>query len=241
MNLLVDIGNTRLKWGIAKGSHIITGQPLISHQVNSRKLIEIWEKIAPPQHLAISCVSTSHLLELVRSVAVELWPDVEIIIAKSQAQAFGVYNAYEQSRKLGVDRWLSLVAARRHYPGPACIGDCGTTITLDLIDAQGKHQGGLISPGLTLMRKSLAQGTEALQWNEMDYAFGLANFTEAAIYSGTLAAACGLIEHVLTKQPENVQLILTGGDADRIAEQLAYKSIIDADLVLRGLLIVLEG
>ncbi|MGZ8186002.1 MAG: type III pantothenate kinase [Methylobacter sp.] len=241
MNLLVDIGNTRLKWGVAKDSYIIAGQPLSHHQVNSYDLIEIWKKIAPPQHLAISCVSSSHLLELVRSVAVELWPDVDIIIAKSQAQAFGVYNAYEQPRNLGVDRWLSLVAARRYYPGLACITDCGTAITLDLMDAQGKHQGGLISPGLTLMRKSLAQGTEALKWSAMNYAFGLANFTEAAIYSGTLAAVCGLIEHVLSKQPENIQLILTGGDAGCVAEQLAYKPIIDPDLVLRGLSIVLEG
>ncbi|MDD5580252.1 MAG: type III pantothenate kinase [Methylobacter sp.] len=240
MNLLVDIGNSRLKWGIASDGHIITGQPLLHHQVSSHKLIETWKKIAPPQRLAISCVSTSHLLALVSSTAVELWPDVEIIIPKSPAQAFGVHNYYEQPWKLGIDRWLALVAAKHHYPGPACISDCGTAITVDLIDAQGKHQGGLISPGLTLMRKSLVQGTDALQWSEMDYAFGPANFTEAAIYSGTLAAACGLIEHILTTQPENTQLILTGGDADRIAEQLAYKFIIDAALVLRGLLIVSE-
>jgi type III pantothenate kinase len=241
MNLLVDIGNTRLKWGVAEDSHIVSGQSLINHQVDSPKLIEIWEKMAPPQHLAISCVSASRLLEKVQSAVAELWPDIEIFIARSQSQAFGVYNAYKNPGKLGVDRWLSLVAARRHYPGLACIADCGTAITLDLIDAEGKHQGGLIVPGLTLMRQSLAQGTEALPCSEMDYAFGVANFTEAAIYSGTLAAACGLIEHVLTKQPENVQLILTGGDADRIAEQLAYKAVIDTDLVLRGLLIVLEG
>ncbi|CAA9891479.1 Type III pantothenate kinase [Candidatus Methylobacter favarea] len=241
MNLLVDIGNTRLKWGLAEDSHITSGQSQVHHQLDSHKLIEIWKKIAPPRQLAISCVSSSRLVELVRAVAVELWPDIDISIAQSQAQAFGVYNAYEQPRKLGVDRWLSLVAARRYYPGLACITDCGTAITLDLIDAQGRHLGGLISPGLTLMRKSLAQGTEALKWSEMNYAAGLANFTEAAIHSGTLAAACGLIEHVLATQPENIQLILTGGDAGCVAEQLAYKPIIDPDLVLRGLSIVLEG
>ncbi len=92
------------------------------------------------------------------------------------------------------------MAVRNLYQLPACIVDCGTAITVDLIDADGKHQGGLISPGLTLMKKSLAAGTEALQFHETNYEFGPANFTEAAIYSGTLSAAVGLIEHVLTKQ-----------------------------------------
>jgi type III pantothenate kinase len=132
------------------------------------------------------------------------------------------------------------VAVRRHYQLPACIVDCGTAIAIDLIDANGNHQGGLISPGLTLMRKSLVEGTEALQFHETDYVFGLANFTEAAIYSGTLSAAAGLIEHVLTRLPYTIQLILTGGDAQFIAQQLKGKPVIDTDLVLRGLAIIVE-
>jgi len=91
------------------------------------------------------------------------------------------------------------------------------------------------------MKKSLAEGTEALQYHETNYIAGPANFTEAAIYSGTLAAAVGLIEHVLTKQSNAMQLILTGGDAEIIATQLAIKPIVDTDLVLRGLAIVVEG
>jgi type III pantothenate kinase len=152
-----------------------------------------------------------------------------------------VCNAYQQPEQLGVDRWLALVAVRRHYQIPACIVDCGTAITVDLMDVNGKHQGGLISPGLTLMRKALTEGTEALQFLETDYVFGPANFTGAAIYSGTLSAAAGLIEHVLTRQPGTVQLILTGGDAKLIARQLMGKPVIDTNLVLRGLAMVVES
>jgi type III pantothenate kinase len=195
----------------------------------------------PPERLAIACVGSTPLLELVLAVAVELWPTIDIFPVKSQAHAFGVYNAYQQPEKLGVDRWLALVAVHNHYPVPACIVDCGTAITVDLIDADGKHQGGLISPGLTLMKKSLAEGTEALEFNEANHVFGPANFTEAAIYSGTLSAAAGLIEHVLTMQSNATQLILTGGDAEIIATQLGVKAIIDNDLVLRGLAIILKG
>jgi len=241
MNLLVDMGNTRLKWGGAKGGQIITGQSLVNTRINRQELIELWQGISRPRRIAVSCVSANQLFELVQSVAIELWPDADIVLVKSQAQAFGVINAYQQPGKLGVDRWLSLIAVWQQYQSPACIVDCGTAITVDLIDADGRHQGGLISPGLTLMKKSLGQGTDALPFSETSHVLGLASCTEAAIYSGTLMAAIGLIEQVLTKQPKNTQLILTGGDAEFIAEQLGIASIVEPDLVLRGLLCVLEG
>ena len=241
MNLLVDMGNTRLKWAFTTSGQIITGSPLVNDRINRDELVGLWKGIYRPRRIAVSCVSANRLLELVQSVARELWLDVDIILVKSQAQAFGVINAYQQPEKLGVDRWLSLVAVRQQYHSAACIVDCGTAITVDLIDADGRHQGGLVCPGLMLMKKSLSQGTEALSVSEVNYAFGLANFTEAAIYSGTLMAAIGLIERVLAKQPENTQLILTGGDAELIVGQLDVASIVDPDLVLRGLLCVLEG
>lgn len=239
MNLLFDIGNTRLKWAVLQDGRLITGHALVNQQITRLKLVETWKMQTPPERLAIACVSRAPLLELVLEVAVELWPTIKIIPVKSEAHAFGVHNAYQQPEKLGVDRWLALVAVRNHYPIPACIVDCGTAITVDLIDADGKHQGGLISPGLTLMKKSLAEGTEALQFHEANYVAGPANFTEAAIYSGTLAAAVGLIEHVLTIQSNAMSVILTGGDAEIIAPQLKCKPVIDTDLVLRGLAIVL--
>jgi type III pantothenate kinase len=241
MNLLVDCGNTRLKWAVLQDGGLDTGRALVNRQITRHELVEAWKIQTPPERLAIACVGSTPLLELVLAVAVELWPTIDIIAVKSQAHAFGVYNAYQQPEKLGVDRWLALVAVHNHYPVPACIVDCGTAITVDLIDADGKHQGGLISPGLTLMKKSLAEGTEVLQYYETNYAFGPANFTEAAIHSGTLSAAVGLIKHVLTTQSSDTQLILTGGDAEIISKQLGIKPVIDTDLVLRGLAIVLEG
>lgn len=241
MNLLVDSGNTRLKWAVLQKGKLVSGHALLNHQLNRNKLVESWQMQTPPERLAIASVSSTPLVELVLAVAVELWPGIEIIPVKSEAHAFGVHNAYQQPEKLGVDRWLALVAVRNHYQQPACIVDCGTAITVDLIDADGRHQGGLISPGLALMRKSLAKGTAALPFHETNYVAGPANFTEAAIYSGTLSAAVGLIEHVLTKQPNAIQLVLTGGDAGIIAAQLDVKPIVDTDLVLRGLGVVLES
>jgi len=239
MNLLIDMGNTRLKWALMQDGGLSTGKALVNQLITRHELVETWKMQTPPERLAIACVSATPLLELVLAVAVELWPSIDIIPVKSQTHAFGVYNAYQQPEKLGVDRWLALVAVRNHYEIPACIIDCGTAITVDLIDADGKHKGGLICPGITLMKKSLAAGTEALQYHETSYIFGPANFTEAAIYSGTLAAAVGLIEHVLTQQSNTMSVILTGGDAEIVARQLKCKPFIDPDIVLRGLAIIL--
>jgi type III pantothenate kinase len=212
--------------------------------MNRQSLINLWKRFDRPKRLAISCVSANELLELVQSVVYELWLDVDILRVKSESHAFGVINAYQQPEKLGVDRWLALIAVWQKYHRPACIVDCGTAITVDLIDAEGCHQGGLISPGLTLMKKALGRGTEALRFSEPLVALispplSLSDNTQDAIYNGTLTAAVGLIEHVLNKQ--SVHLILTGGDAELIANQLEVKCTLDQDLILQGLLYVLEG
>ena len=244
MNLLIDMGNTRLKWAITSGGQLRTGTPLSNTQMNRQSLINLWKRLDRPKRLAISCVSANELLELVQSVVYELWLDVDILRVKSESHAFGVINAYQQPEKLGVDRWLALIAVWQKYHRPACIVDCGTAITVDLIDAEGCHQGGLISPGLTLMKKALGRGTEALRFSEPLVALispplSLSDNTQDAIYNGTLTAAVGLIEHVLNKQ--SVHLILTGGDAELIANQLEVKCTLYQDLILQGLLYVLEG
>ena len=242
MNLLIDIGNTRLKWGRGNLGCIEIGKP-IRHGCSDLKpeLIAAWRDISPvPRRLAISCVSSEPVLAAVKAVAFELWPGVEWIRVKSLASAGGVINGYQYPEKLGVDRWLCLLAVRRLWPEPVCIVDCGTAITVDVMAANGRHLGGLISPGLTVMKQSLSKDTADLPFSDRVFPVGLADTTEAAIYSGTLYAAVGLINTVLRQQSETLKLILTGGDAEIIAGHLDNDSIIAPDLVLQGLAFVLE-
>ena len=103
MNLLIDMGNSRLKWATTVGGQIITGSPLLNARINRHELVDAWKGIRAPERIAVSCVTANRLLELVQSVAFELWLDVDIIEVKSQAQACGVSNAYQQPEKLGVD------------------------------------------------------------------------------------------------------------------------------------------
>jgi len=238
MNLLVDMGNTRLKWAVTNGEQLMTGEPLFNEQINEQALLAVWQALTPPPQLVIACVTASERLAVVMAVARRLWSDVKISRVQSQAQSFGVLNAYTPPEKLGVDRWLALVAGWQVCHTPVCVVDCGTAITVDLLNAEGRHLGGVISAGLALMRKALAGGTDALPFSDIRYPLAAANFTEAAIYSGTLWAAVGLIEQVLAKQTTPMTVILTGGDAALIAPYLSIKSMVDPDLVLRGLAIV---
>lgn len=240
MNLLVDMGNTRLKWAISQDQQFIIGEPLINTQINQQALLTLWQDISHPQQLAIACVTANQTLELVINVALSLWVDIKILRVNSQAQGFGVINAYAQPEKLGVDRWLALCAARHLYKQAVCIVDCGTAITVDLIDNNGQHLGGFISAGLTLMKQALLQGTNALPFASENYALAPAHFTEAAIYGGTLLAAIGLIEKV-SSQHHDMLVLLTGGDAPLIAAHLNVSCLVELNLVLHGLAIVADA
>jgi type III pantothenate kinase len=240
VNLLVDIGNSRLKWAAAAQDGLKAGAALANHELTEARLTDLWGGLPKPDRVGISCVSARRLAGIVRTAAGRLWPGIAVVEARSEAQAFGVMNAYLQPEKLGVDRWLALLAAHRHYDLPVCIADCGTAITVDLLDGSGRHLGGMIGPGLALMKKSLCAGTEALLYEDSVFTVGPANHTGAAIYSGVLSAAAGLIEHVFSAQPESCRLLLTGGDAPLIAGELGFPCRIDPDLVLRGLSLLLE-
>lgn len=242
MNLLVDIGNTRIKWGVDNNGVIKTGQPIEYKQTDfSSEIYQHWLKLEPSQRLAISFVSADTVSLQIIAIAKKLWPKISVQIAKSLATGFSVKNAYQQADKLGVDRWLGIIALHHYYPGYGCMVDCGTAITVDCLDKKGQHLGGLISPGLQLMKKSLFEGTEDLSFINQHYSIGLSNFTESAIYSGALYSACGLIEKAVNDLCNCQTLVMTGGDAELLAPHLSVDLIIDPELVLKGLSLFSKG
>ncbi len=236
MKLLVDIGNTRIKWGIDKNGEIVRGGSIAYKQTDFTQAIQLeWLQLNTPQLLAISSVSAKEITQKLVGFAYKKWPDVNIFFAKSSAQAGSVKNAYQQPESLGIDRWLGLIALRHYYPGNSCIIDCGTAITVDFLDKNGQHLGGLISPGMRLMKQSLYQGTEALAFKHQNYSLGLADFTDAAIYTGTVYAVAGLIEKAVSGLCQCEKLVITGGDAELIANTLALETIVEPDFILKGL------
>jgi type III pantothenate kinase len=197
----------------------------------------LWQDLRPKK-IAVSCVGKVELLNVITTVTRELWSEIPIHFATTQTQAFDVTNGYLKSEKLGVDRWLALIAVRQKTNSPICVVDCGTAITIDVLNSEGKHQGGFICAGLTLMKTALAFNTADLPLFDSSHHIGLSVETEAAIYNGTLFAACGLIERVMQDLPKSTTLFLTGGDAELIAAQLQRPRTLETNLVLQGLAIV---
>jgi len=236
MKLLLDVGNTRLKWCVAEQGRL---GDVVGHDYRQTDCMQTlrhhWETLQRPDHIAIAAVSQAaviaDLIQLLRAI----WPGCNPIMARSSQAAFGVINGYAQPEKLGVDRWLALLAAHHYYSGPVCVIDCGTAITVDAVTQEGTHLGGLICPGLQMMKQALANNTAALSISAQPGETCLALDTQTAIANGCLVAALGLIEQVLLQLGAKYRLILTGGDAQFLANALSRPMVLDTALVLKGL------
>ncbi len=234
--LLIDLGNSRLKWRLAGTAGL--GEPhSVSHAeiLAAAPLFEDWRALETPESIVCASVAAVEVKQSLFGILHNLWPQTACRQVRAEAEAYGVRNAYAEPETLGVDRWLGLIAARRHYPGSCCIADCGTAVTFDALDAEGGHLGGLICPGLRVMRQALAANTAALNIAPRANDALLAADTAAALHNGALYAAAGFIETAYRRLAHPGRLILTGGDAGLIAEKLEIPFILDTDLLFKGL------
>jgi type III pantothenate kinase len=231
---LFDLGNSRLKWTRWKRGGFDAVDAL-AH--DGAAFAGEWEAHLPG-HVDVAVVAsvaapalTAGLLDaLVRRCP-------RIVVARTQAACNGVRIAYAQPGRLGVDRFLALLAAHARAPQPTLVVGVGTALTIDLLDAQGRHRGGRIAPSPTLMRDALHARAPQLPAQGGDYA-EFADDTDAALASGCEGAALGLIERsraaaqaLLGAAPV---LLLHGGGADALLPRLAGAQAAPS-LVLEGL------
>ena len=163
--------------------------------------------------------------------------------ARAQKQGHGVTNSYLRPDRLGVDRWLAMIAARRTLPGTAvCVVDCGTAITVDVVDAAGQHRGGLIAPGLIAMCSALTRDTAAIGAMPQDAAapeVWLATDTQSGVLAGARLAAAAFIDRVMTDAQRQLNApvsgLITGGDAPVLLPLLRIPLRHEPYLVLDGL------
>jgi len=245
MILLIDIGNTRIKWaGLAAEG--VGSQSAITHAgIDSRRFVDtVLKTSARPTRVLVANVGGPALAELVRKAVSEEW-QVDCEFVESSAAAGGVRNAYPVPAHLGVDRWLGVIAAHARCRGAACVAGIGTAMTIDGIDAGGRHLGGLIVPGPDLMISSLLRNTSEIAQRA---AVGqirtdlFANNTLGAIQQGSVHALAALVERTRVAMRQRVAdepvLILTGGASARIEPLIASPYQTVPDLVLRGLAVL---
>ncbi len=160
------------------------------------------------------------------------------VYLKSEREACGVTNAYSEPETLGVDRWCAMIAARAQCQGHLCVVDAGTAMTVDWVNDEGLHLGGIIMPGPTLQSDSLFGGTRHVQagTGTPDHLF--ADNTVDAVVSGICFSGAALVElavgHAAKSAGSVPRLFLTGGEAERIMPLLQTPALMQQDLVLQG-------
>lgn len=227
----IDCGNTRIKWGVHDGTTWL-GQGSLSHAEVGR-LGELCLRWPLPQRLMLANVAGSALGAAVMS-ALSSWRGV-LQIVESAARAGGVTNLYKNPGKLGVDRWCALIGARSLGASPRLVVMAGTATTIDSLDGEGHFIGGLILPGLDLMRTSLAQGTAALDVRNGEY-LPAPRCTEDAILSGCVEAQLGAIERAFGRlAASDACCLLSGGNASLLSAHLVIPHVLAHNLPLEGL------
>lgn len=247
MNLLIDIGNSRLKWALyVRGEFVAQGVATHASADPATLFGSEWRNCPPPRAVWVSNVAGGLLARALADWSVRAW-NVAPKFVEVERQAFGVTNAYHDPRQLGVDRWVALIAARRHTAQPACVIDCGTAITIDVLADSGEHQGGVILPGFRAMRAALARDTRAVRVGDDDGAplLKLGRSTHEGVTAGCAYAVIGAIEHVVadarTRLGPRLKCLLTGGAGAIVQSLFSQESELVDNLVLRGLSIIADA
>ncbi len=245
MDLLIDIGNSRIKWATLKDGRL---GPQHAHARGRWSKTDWLQALQSDgtrvDRVFVATVAGAQDAQSLREAVEESGAAIEFV--ESRLEAAGVKNAYAEPAQLGVDRWLAVVAASRLVDGPCCIADIGTAATIDALGADGRHLGGYIVPGPGLMGRSLRSGTSELAERSAREVVSrgrrLADNTKDAIEAGCTLAVAALVDRVVNDVGQltgvTPKLLLTGGGAGAIAPFLLTTAVEMPDLVLRGLAII---
>lgn len=236
MNILViDAGNTRIKWGFSEnGSWLRQGWlPSVRAGDIASELVQL----PAAQRIAISNVAGAAVREHLSSAlhgmtAVPRW----IVGAQKQC---GVTSGYAEPETLGPDRWAALIGAWHRIGGACVVVNAGTTMTVDALSGEGVFLGGFIVPGFDLMRETLARDTANLAVRAGDFSYFPDN-TGDAIVSGAVNALAGAVERMTGYVTQSTgaapPVILSGGGAAHIEGRISGRVTVVDNLVLEGLL-----
>lgn len=245
MDLLIDIGNSRIKWAFSGAGKL--GQHGSAERGTGlpEQAQSTWLNSTKPKGVIAANVAGDDYAEQLNQWVHNNW-QLQVDYIKVNPHGFDLELAYADPERLGVDRWLALIAARQLEKGMVAIIDAGTAMTLDVVSSQGQHLGGIIVPGLNLMSAALMQKTAGIAHDQqqmyVDSSTLFGADTRSCIEKGSLYAVTGAIEHLLYRfaaQNEfGVSVILCGGDAEQVMAEINIECQHIPDLVLQGMQIV---
>lgn len=249
MRLLIDAGNSRLKWALSGGSRLTPMDSMSHDDVRRGGFSDLLDELPEtPEAIWVANVAGPSLEAALRRAAPDL-AETMWHFEKSRQHCLGLTNGYRQAELLGVDRWIAMVAAFARVGDAVCVVDAGTACTLDAVDGTGRHLGGVIAPGVGLMQSTLRKDTSDIDLHAKLSRGGdaglFARSTAGAIASGSVFSLAALaergvreLEQVCGHEPA---LILTGGDAEIVAQHCRVSCEIVPELVLEGLNLIAEN
>ena len=227
--LLIDVGNTAIKWRLANAEGLLDAGGSVSDVLSLCKAIEAerWG-VAGLASVASDAADAELIAVLEESGA------TTVHRATAQSACFGLVSSYAEPERMGVDRWLAMLAAHAHNEGALCVIDAGTAVTVDLVSAEGVHEGGYILPGVDLMRRALISETDRIHVSALEAPTIVpGKNTQACVTAGSWRAVTGALESTTLAYPGHRPL-LTGGGAIPLHD-LGLAATYSPDLVMEGL------
>ena len=250
--LLIDVGNTRIKWLMLNNRGEEISQAIAcsayTHKGEFEQSIQqCFANLNPADQseydIIVSNVAGRLAQHSLESFFNAQWKNTPFFISVTR-QEFGIENRYLSISELGVDRWIALIGSRMLYQqGAIIVINCGTAITVDLLDTENVFRGGAILPGfdLGLSALSKADGIDLYDSKQLGSDFGVS--TSECVRIGVTAACVGGVERIILKMCsnlddfdyKNVNIIVSGGGAIRFLAETNLHCEYDANLILRGL------
>ena len=233
MILQIDAGNSRIKWRVLD----CTAAVFQGNQPTASVLAEEPLRLPAVAGLRLAQLSSVAGDTVVANLSRQLREQyrIDLHVAKVSAQVGAVRCSYSVPEKLGVDRWMAVLAVFQKTGRASVVVDAGSAVTIDLITEDGVHHGGYIVPGIKLLQQSLWKGTDQVKVDQLacTNTLGPGVSTDEAVTRGCTLMLVALIERLAAEH--SADLIITGGDALLLKPQLATQVNYYADLVLDGL------
>lgn len=245
MTVLVDVGNTRLKWArLETGGKLVDSGRLVHIDGFEAAVRAMFDALPSGvrRTLVANVAGEANGQRLAQACQEKFGHRPEFV--QVQAQAHGIRCAYEQPARLGVDRWVAMIGAYARVAGAVCVIDAGTTVTFDAVDAQGNHLGGLIFPGPRMVSSVLQRNTQGIgatpgagaRPRGLDV---LGRETDTAVSHGAMLSVSAALREALRTVAAALgatpACMLTGGDGPQLQAWLETEVQTRADLVLEGL------
>lgn len=235
--LQLDLGNSAAKWRYCSGETVLSrGQCRLDDAGSMQSLLACTESL---QAIWIASVAGPEKESALAATLGERWGVVPWF-ARTTHETAGLVNSYSDPSRMGVDRWLAMLAARAHYPGRLCVVDAGSALTIDVIRADGCHEGGYIIPGPTLMERALLLDTDRVRFDEdVQYSLVPGQSTAEAVRHGIALSQVGAVSVALERVAgTDAQLVFSGGAGEVLMNLLDVGGHWHPDLVFEGLAVM---